>query len=306
MSDLGPDKTAGVALVATPPRTVFETRHLKEKVMIVLPWGKMTNPLTAYSVMRLVDNRRHSVMLNYGDAFVVHSRNTCADLFLKSTCDWMLTIDDDMVVPFGSAKWFNANAGFNLKEPFASFNALDRLLDAGKALIGALYFGRHKFGAPMFGEGANVPSMAAHARKAPHDECVPTRWVGTGCLLIHRTVFEDIEKKYPNLARHGGKGGQWFTSSEHNVVRDLEQMQKALATGPMSGEKALAAYSMVEESLARARNNSSLGMGEDVAFCVRANECGHVPHVDLGLVCGHIGHAVYGPYNTFQKTVNTI
>jgi hypothetical protein len=305
VSTEGPDKTAGVSLVATSPRTVFETRHANEKVMVVLPWGKMTNPITAYSVMRLIDNRRHSVALNHGDAFVAHSRNSCVDLFLKSTCDWMLTIDDDMVVPFGSAKWFNGNTGFNLKEPFASFNALERLLAAEKTLVGALYFGRHRHGAPMFGEGANTPGMAAHARKAPHDEVVPTRWVATGCLLIHRAVYEAIEKRYPNLARKGGRGGHWFTSSEHSAIRDLELLQDLLSKGPMTGEKCLMAYEKVEQALARARTNSSLGMGEDVALCIRANESGHVAHVDLGLVCGHIGTCVYGPYNTFQKTPNT-
>lgn len=298
------DRSSGIPLVATPPKTVFETAHMNEKIMVVLPWMKQTNPLTAYSVMRMIDNRRHSVCLNYGDAFVAHTRNTCADLFLKSQCDWMLTIDDDMVVPFGSARWFNANTGFDLKEPFASFNALDRLMSHRKTLVGAVYFGRHRFGAPMYNEGANVPAEGDYARKAPHDECKVTKWVGTGCMLIHRSVYEAIEKKFPNLARSGGRGGQWFTSSEHSIVRDLQSISQLLGSGPMDGRKCLAVYEKVEESLSRARSNSNLGMGEDVAFCVRAQESGHAPHVDLGLVCGHVGSCVYGPYNTFRKTVN--
>jgi len=305
MSEQGPDKTAGVPLVGTAPRSVFETRHMNEKIMIVLPWMKMTNPVTAYSVMRLIDNRRHSACMNYGDAFVVHTRNTCADLFLQSKNDWMLTIDDDMVVPFGSAKWFNANTGFELPEPFASVNALDRMLSHQKTLVGALYFGRHKHGVPMYNEGANYPTEAAYARKAPYNECKPTRWVGTGCMLIHRTVYEAIEKKFPNLARRSNaKGGQWFTSTEHNVMADLEKLQKMLSTGPMTGDKCLSAYSAIEQILAAARNKSTLGMGEDVAFCIRAQESGHQPYIDLGTVCGHIGTCVYGPCNTTPKTNN--
>ena len=36
-----------------------------------------------------------------------------------------------------------------------------------------------------------------------------------------------------------------------------------------------------------------LGVGEDVSFCLRAQAAGHVPHVDLGLRCGHVGNYVY-------------
>jgi hypothetical protein len=305
MISKGSDKTMGIPLVATPPRRVFNARVMNEKIMITLPWMKMTQPQTAYSVMRLIDNRRDSIQLNFGDAFVVHTRNRCADLFLKSKCDWMLTIDDDMVVPFGSAGWFNAHTGFGLKEPFASTHALERLLSHKKTLVGALYFGRQKHGAPMYNEGANVPVEAAYARKAPYDEIRATRWVGTGCMLIHRTVYEDIEKKFPNLARYGGREGQWFTSTEHNLMADIERLSKKLGNGPMDGEKALMAFSAVEEALAKARANSNLGMGEDVAFCVRAGQAGHQPYVDMGCLCGHIGSVVFGPSNTYPKTPHT-
>jgi hypothetical protein len=35
------------------------------------------------------------------------------------------------------------------------------------------------------------------------------------------------------------------------------------------------------------------GTGEDVAFCKRAKEAGHQPHVDLGCLVGHIGEKIY-------------
>ena len=304
MSDIlsGADKTAGVPLVATPPRSVFNPAAMNKRVMVVLPWMKSTQPQTAYSVMRLIDNRRDSVCLNFGDAFVVHSRNSCADLFLKSQCEWMLTIDDDMIVPFGSAKWMEAHSKLGLKEPFASFHSLERLLSHNKTLVGALYFGRHEHGAPMYNEGANVPAEAAYARKAPYDLIKPTRWVGTGCMLIHRKVYEDIEMAFPNLARRNGRGGQWFTSTEHDLIRELDALSKFMAQGEFDGGKALAAYEKIEAIRNRARSNSGLGMGEDVAFCIRAQQAGHQPYVDMGLVCGHIGCNVWGPHNTFPKT----
>jgi len=298
----GSDRSEGIAGVATPLQTVLTANVMRKHIMLVLPWLKHTNPMTAFSVMNLVDKRRTSTLLNFGDAFVAHSRNTCADLFLASDLEYMLTIDDDMVVPFGHAAWFNAHTGFNLPERFAKLNSLDRLLSHGKTLVGALYFGRHRFGSPMYNEGANIPNEAEYARKAPHDIIKQTRWVGTGCMLIHRSVFEGIEKRFPRLGRGAnGKGGQWFSTSEHLAMDCIDGVRKMLSEGPMSGEKALRAYQALESGAAQARHGSSLGMGEDVQFCIRAAESGHKAHVDMGLVCGHLGHACYGPKNTSPK-----
>jgi hypothetical protein len=275
---------------------------MNTKVFVALPWQKNTNPITSFCVNGLLDRRRTHTCLNFGDAFVAHSRNTCADLFLASPCEWMLMVDDDMLIPFGNAHWFNAYAGTNLPEKFAGANALDRLLSHGKKLIGGLYFGRHRNGLPMYGEGASNPKEHEFALKAPMDIIKPTRWVATGCLLIHRQVFEDIEKKYPALARNAErKGGHWFTSSEADLLPGLEAIRKEMADGPMTGEKALRAYSLIESLAKKCRSNSSLGMGEDVTLCVRAAAAGHQPYVDFGLVCGHVGQCVYGPWNTKRR-----
>lgn len=273
------------------------------KVFLTLPWYKSVSPLTAYCVTKLVERNRCTTCLNFGDAFVAHTRNTCADLFLGSQAEWQLTIDDDMIVPFGNATWFNAYSGFNLPEPFCSLNAIDRLLSHGKTLVGALYFGRHRHARAVYCEGANQPIEATYARKAPHNICKPTRWVGTGCMLIHRSVYEAIEQKFPRLAR--GKtsrmGGNWFSTSEHSTMDFIDKARDVLAKGAMDGEKCLKVYQILEQCAAEARSNSSLGMGEDVQFCTRAAQAGHQPHVDMGLVCGHIGTEVYGPGNTFEK-----
>ena len=290
------DATSGFPPMAVNPAQ--SVVMLNKRVLLVLPWGKHTNPITAFSVAQLQDRRRTSTALNFGDAFVAHSRNACADIFLASDKEWMLTIDDDMIVPFGNGPWFNSHTRFNFSEPFASFNALDRLMSHGKTLVGALYCGRYPGAFPMFGEGANE-AVIDYIKKAPYDEVRPTRWVGTGCMLIHRSVYEDIEKRFPRLGRGAdGKGGQWFSSSEHTALDWIDRTREMLSAGPMDGPKAMKAFEMLESAAAEARSKSTLGMGEDVQFCIRAREAGHQPFVDLGLVCGHLGHTVYGPYNT--------
>lgn len=282
----------------TPPNT-------RRNVLIALPWYKQTNPLTAFSVMGLKDPRRTAISLNYGDAFVVHSRNTLGDIFLHTDQEWMLTIDDDMVVPFGNADWINNFTGMNLPKPFSGFNALDRLLSHGKTLVGALYFGRWRHGAAMFCEGFRDKSIHAMLRRGPQDKIQATRWVGTGCLLIHRSVFLDIEKKFPHLERKRKegdmrRGGNWFTSSEHDTVSAVEDTLKLLDKNRnnWTGDDAFQAYQKLTDAQARSKHNAKLGTGEDVIFCHRAAAAGHQPYVDLGLVCGHVGSETYHPYNT--------
>ena len=258
------------------------------QVCICLPSYKMMEPRMAFSVMGLINNCRGktAAMLDFGDAFIVHSRNKLAAGFLKTKMEWMLTIDDDMVVPWGNARLFNSFTQFNLPERFAGRNAVDRLLSHGKTLVGGLYFGRWRHGKAMYGEGGDMDEMR-YAKRGPYDLIKPTRWVGTGCMLIHRSVLLDIEKKFPHLARTpDGKGGQWFTSSEHDLTLAVD---KAL-------ENPDPAKAMDELRRARqiSKRHSSLGMGEDVQFCIRATQAGHQPHVDMGLLCGHIGSYCYG------------
>lgn len=300
IDELGSDCEGEPKEVSVPCSSSMTAELARTRVFVGLPWMKQTNPVTAFSVMGLIDRRRTALSLVHGDAFVAHSRNKLANIFLDSGIDWLLTIDDDMVLPFGDANWFNAFTGFNLPKQYAGLNAMNRLLSHGKTLVGGLYFGRHKNGAPMYAEGANIPAETAYARKAPHDVLKPTRWVATGCMLIHRSVFEDIEKRFPRLSRaNNRKGGQWFSTSETDAMDLIEKCRTILSDGPMTGEKCLKAYQLIEGGSENARRNSSLGMGEDVQFCTRALQAGHQPYVDMALVCGHLGNVCYGPSNTF-------
>jgi hypothetical protein len=277
-----------------------------KKILVVLPWQKQVSPITAFCVSQIIDRRRTAAALNFGDAFVAHSRNTCADIFLRSPCDYMLTIDDDMVVPFGDADWFRTYTGFNFPDYFMRLNALDRLMSAKKTLVGSLYFGRYSHSNPVYNEGGANTAEAVYARSGPHDVVKPTKWVGTGCMLIHRSVFEDIEKRFPRLARGANKmGGQWFTSTESYLMDGLDQARAALSSGALTGESAYKALSILESTSAMAAATNTLGFGEDVSFCIRAASAGHQSYVDMGLICGHLGTCCYGPSNTGIKNATT-
>lgn len=271
--------------------SLVETR----KVYWAMPWYKSAHPKTVFSILSLWDRRRMAASLDYGDAFIAHSRNKLADHFLKSKLEWMLTVDDDMILPMGNAALFRSFTMTKMADKFAGLNTLDRLLSHGKTLVGALYFGRWKHGKPVYAEGADDKTEEAWVRSGPHDVVKPTRWVGTGCLLIHRSVFLDIEAKFPALARNDkGAFGQWFTSSEHDLTKCTAKAKEILADESIPFEERVRqAAAQLDVGTRLSGRNAGLGVGEDVIFCRRALQAGHQPHVDCGLVCGHAGENIY-------------
>lgn len=274
--------------------TLPEASWEGKNVCLLLPWYKTTHPATALSLMAMLDRSKMGIIMAFGDAFISHSRNRLAADFLKTNCEWSFWADDDMVFPMGNAEWFNKVTGLNLSEKFAGMHTLNRLLSHQKKLVGGLYFGRHPQGKPMFAEGASSNMTAAEIRAiAPTDKILPTKWVATGCMLVHRTVYADISKQFPSI------DGAWFSPSEHNLLENANavvRIFKDQSLGPQ--EKLSLATKELQDGLEKAKGWSKLGTGEDVIFCLRAFQAGHQPYVDLGAVCGHVGHAVYGPKNT--------
>lgn len=262
------------------------------QVMLCLPHYKTSNPRTTFAMMAMFDRRRMAQSLDFGDAFVAHSRNKLAAGFLRSKMEWALFIDDDNVPPFGNAALYNSFTGFDLPEKFAGVHGIDRLMSHGKTLIGGLYRGRWPQSGPVFGEG---PSFQRYLEDAPRDEIRQTQWVGFGFVLVHRTVFEDMEKEFPDLARDpDGSGGNWFTSSEHDLVKSVHV---ALAEADPAKMRQI-----LELGLAKSARNSNLGVGEDVIFCRRAAQAGHPCHVDLGCIVAHLGEFPYG-YPTKKRVL---
>lgn len=286
------------------PSHIEEAHWEGKKVVLLLSWQKMANPVTSFSTMGLIDRAKISVIMSFGDAFIAHSRNKLATQFLDTNVDWCFWIDDDMIIPFGNAAWFNAYTGFNLPDKFAGVHALNRLMSHGKTVIGGLYYGRRWGGRPVYNEGAASKEVAAWCRKGPRDEIKPTRWVGTGALLTHRKVFLDIEEKFPELRRTNGNAGHWFTSSEHDLLKASTDCLDILNDKGATPESRLArVHELLHQGRALSMAHSRLGMGEDVQFCLRATQAGHQPYVDLGCICGHLGSYCYGAQSCDRATI---
>lgn len=268
--------------------------HEGRQVAICLPWYKTTNPLTAFSVMGLIDRTRTKVLMRFGDAFIAHTRNLLAEEFLRTGMEFQLVVDDDMVLPFANAALYRSFTGFSIADKFAGLHTIDRLLSHGKTLVGAFYCGRWPGGKPVYAEAQDNPEELKFAMRGPHDICRVTRWIGTGCLLVHRSVYLDVEKRFPHLARHPdtGKDGNFFTPDGGDIRGPFREAIQVLNDSG-NAENRLAKAVEILEAAERRVVKHGLGVGEDVSFCLRAADAGHPAHVDLGLWCGHVGSAVY-------------
>lgn len=266
-------------------------------VCVLLPQYKHTNPLTLFSLGALIKTtERFQLRMEHGDAFIIHSRNRLASGFLESKCEWALWVDDDMVLPIGNADWFRAVTGFPKEiapDECAGAHAINSLLAHGKPLVGALYYERRAGGRPIFEAGCNPQTGEATRAALVSREMrglQPTKWVGTGCLLTHRSVFEEIQKKFPQLAPSpDSKEWQFFSPAPDPVIEHMRLAETAFDLGDaVAAEKAVRNAAMYSDRI-------WLSTGEDVTFCRRARACGFQPYVDCNMLCGHVGTAVYGP-----------
>lgn len=279
------------------PNDIEQASWEGKQVALLLPFYKTTTPLTHFSILGLYDRAKMVIMQKHGDAFIVHTRNSLANRFVQSGIPWSFWADDDMVFPFGDPEWFLRETGFKMPVEFAKIHILNRLLSHGKTLVGGLYFGRNRDMKPMYSEGITDPIERAIAHSAPRNAVKPVTWVATGGLLVHRSVYLDIQAKFPTLAPQTADAGwAYFSNSETSLVGATEEAIRVLKDVRISESARIAEADKIltktKELLRRQRSNDQ---GEDVTFCRRALAAGHQPYVDLGAVCGHIGPYVYGP-----------
>jgi GT2 family glycosyltransferase len=180
--------------------------------------------------------------------------------FLRTTAEWAIFVDDDIVLPCGSADVFNQEFQAGIPNPYAGYLFIDRMMSNNLPLVGALYFGRHPAGKAQYSGGfeSAIENRAAHQLVNPGIK--PCSWVATGAMKIHRSVFERIMAVAP----------------EHFPDIIPTQEGKAWSFFQRMGK----------------------GIGEDVSFCWRAAKAGIQPHVDTSLICLHEGICYYGPANT--------
>jgi hypothetical protein len=189
--------------------------------------------------------------MSIGNAMIYHSRNILVKKFLETDAKWLFMMDDDIIPSIGRPAWMRStvHAARNLPDLPLQRHILHRLIGSGKTLVGGAYFGRQE-GTPIMCSDRSLDSKA----RAYTDVIAPVDWIATGCLLIHRKVFNDIKEKFPELSPQNPNAPDAAFDYFHPI-------------------------------------NSQTG--QDVSFCKRAKQAGHQPHIDLGTPVFHIGYKSY-------------
>lgn len=180
----------------------------------------------------------------------VRARNTLATIFLDSPHkeQWQLCLDSDMVPPFGNPAWFGKFAHVKSPKGF-DMAAIQRLSSHGKSLVGAVYV--HRDGSKRVVAHSDKDDLNKLIAHGPTDRLLEVQYVGFGCVLVHRKVYEAILESDPETRKKDEKDTYHFFD-------------------PVKDDKV------------------NIG-GEDIAFCYRANKAGHKCHLDLLVHAAHLG-----------------
>jgi hypothetical protein len=177
----------------------------KLDVMILSPvLERPTLPWTAFLV-----NSAKKYELGYSwqaDTMIDRSRNMLADRFLKSGCKWSIWIDGDMGAPIGKPDYFRwLTNSETVNNEVASHEAVDRLLSHRKAMVGAVYASRRYHGSlviqPEIKPRSHEDKLLANQIRRGHGQgLADVEWLGFGCCLVHREVFLEVQRRFPQLA----------------------------------------------------------------------------------------------------------
>ena len=212
------------------------------------------------------------------------NRNRIVSRFLKGTADWLFWVDADNVIPVGGIR---------------------RLLDTGFEVVSGLYYQK------------SPPYIPVAYRKLPNGryksienwnrgELLPIDAAGMGCCLVHRCVFEKIEKEFIPYQR---------TTGGITLVHKNDFKGK-LPPLTYNGAKPFVKNGNLIEPLhtpdfeieAFPHFILEYGRTEDMIFYENAIRAGFVPHVDTSVEVGHVGNITINGKDyreTLKKNIET-
>ncbi len=235
------------------------------KVAMLLPVYRTFNADTHFTLFAnyIKYGPEKIAMLTPQKRTVIHeARSMLIHRAMKTDAETFIMCDDDMILPFGHAEYFNQTFGAGLPPEQAGHNSISRIMSHGRdfGIIGALYFGRHERGKAQCSLGFEDNEKNLSLRRLEHKGLIKSGWVGTGWIKIERWVIEKLKAEIDN--------GKW---PECMPIQD----------GGHYGY-----FSPIR-----------VGVGEDVSFGRRAESIGIDSYVDAGLVALHNGECNWGPRN---------
>jgi len=186
-------------------------------------------------------------------------RNRLATAFLKTEDEWSFWMDSDVIAPTGNPTWFKRRTGNKHADQWFSRAAINRLTShQGKLFVGGVYATR-----------TNDRKIVA----SPSD----THNEGD------KLTAEEIRAKGPvDKLIQVAWLGFGCTAVHRKVFEDILK----LVPGVQQPE------GKPHEFFTPLKGGNE---GEDMAFCTRAAQAGHAPHLDMSVHCGHVGKFCFNP-----------
>lgn len=177
----------------------------RTNVMVCAPiWDRPTMPFL-WTLLYLAKKYELGFDVQ-GDTKIDRSRNMLAKRFLESKCLWSLWIDCDIAAPIANPDWFRWVTGStNIANESCGFDVLERLLSHRKAIVGGVYASRQYHGRLVIQPEIKPRShedklLANQIRRGQGQGLADVEWLGFGCALVHREVFLEVQRRFPQLA----------------------------------------------------------------------------------------------------------
>lgn len=186
---------------------------------------KTTNPVTAFVLTALaLDFGRDKIRFDMecGNSMIYQARNKLAAKFLETDARWLLMLDDNMIPCIGRPEWmrFWVPSARNVLDLPLQRHIVHKLIGNNKTIVGAAYFERREGAGLVCSDQSLVPRARQY-----DDAVVEVDWLGTGAMLVHRRVFEDIAKTYPDI------DGNYFHPIDGKTGEDISFCIRAKKAG---------------------------------------------------------------------------
>jgi hypothetical protein len=209
------------------------------------------------------------------------NRNHIVDDFLKGSAEWLRWLDADNVDKLGSIR---------------------RLLDTRKTLVSGIYTKRDDSGdavAYFATPGGQYQTVSGYTP----GEIFPVDAAGLGGCLVHRSVFEDIQRNYFMFDMIGGGV---ITIHKDDIQGDVFDDALSSSDGKLIDGVLHLRLRQPQQKKPFAFFMLGFGRTEDYGFFEMAARSGHRLWLDTGVELGHLGEKVYTPAEVRQWEVKEL
>lgn len=234
-------------------------------------WADWWLPLVEMtSLLHKVGIDSHGI-LGAGSMMADGNRNQTVAEFLDTAADWLLWIDADNMMTTGAVK---------------------RLIECNRTLVSGLYYARREpYNAIAYFRQPNGMYRNVDESEFTRGEVIPINAAGCGCLLTHRSVYEDIPKHFTLFQRENGT---------YRLVDNNDIVGKPPEEGKSNKSDGKVVNGQLRERLVPVHTEPrhfpyftiEYGRTEDLYFFERAEIAGHKLWLDTSVEAGHLRTAV--------------